>query len=555
MTSFPRSWSFHNYPTPPRSPPNGLSEDGYFESSITVIASSRAIRSGRLSPATLIISNATGKIIATYDSIVPASDFPPHTPYTDYSPHILLPGLVDAHVHLNEPGRTEWEGFYTGTQAAAFGGVTTVVDMPLNAIPPTTTVANLQEKIKAAQGQCWVDVGFYGGIIPGNEAELKALVREGVRGFKGFLIDSGVEEFPAVSSTDIQKVFAELADEPTTVMFHAEMIPPIADSVGDDVQVSLPPMQPHGPLNAYSTFLESRPPSFETYAIEEILSLAHLAPNLALHIVHLSAMEAIPLLRKARAQGINITAETCPHYLSLAAEQVALGDTRHKCCPPIRSQSNQDRLWEELRQFAEEGVIKTVVSDHSPCTPDLKILPSHIPGHISQPKDTAKSLQLEADRGDFFSAWGGISSVGMGLPILWTEMSRRGLADTDSAITDVVKWCCTNTAVQVGLEKQKGDLAVGFDADICVFDDTKEWVVQPSTMLFRNKCSPYQGKTMKGQVKETWLRGRQVFVRDGKNGGFVGKECQGMLLLEPRLKELKKVKSWFQRWVYDFEKA
>jgi len=264
-------------------------------------------------------------------------------------------------------------------------------------------------------------------------------------------------------------------------------------------------------------------------------------------------MEAIPLLRRARAQGINITAETCPHYLSLAAEEVALGDTRHKCCPPIRSQSNQDRLWEELRQHAEEGVIKTVVSDHSPCTPDLKILPSHIPGHISQPKDTAKSLQLETDRGDFFSAWGGISSVGLGLPILWTEMSRRSLIDTDAAITEVVKWCCANTALQVGLEKQKGDLAVGFDADICVFDDTKEWIVEASTMLFRNKCSPYQGKTMKGQVKETWLRGQQVFVRNGKNGGFVGKGCEGRLLLEPRVKELKRVKSWFQRWVYDFE--
>jgi len=281
--------------------------------------------------------------------------------------------------------------------------------------------------------------------------------------------------------------------------------------------------------------------------------MAHLAPNLPLHIVHLSAMEAIPLLRKARAQGINITAETCPHYLSLAAEQVALGDTRHKCCPPIRTQYNQDQLWEELRQHAEEGVIKTVVSDHSPCTPDLKILPSHVPGHVSQPKDTAKALQLENDRGDFFSAWGGISSVGLGLPILWTEMTRRGLTSAESAITDVVKWCCINTALQVGLEKQKGDIAVGFDADICVFDDTAEWVVEPSTMLFRNKCSPYQGKTMKGQVKETILRGRRVFVRDGANSGFVGKECSGQLLLEPRHKELKKVKSWFRRWIYDYE--
>ena len=393
-----------------------------------------------------------------------------------------------------------------------------MVDMPLNAIPPTTTVAGLQEKIKAAQGQCWIDVSFYGGIIPGNTGELKALVHEGVRGFKGFLIDSGVEEFPAVSSTDIAKVMAELAAEPTTLMFHAEMIPPITDSVGDDVQMSLPPLHPYGPLNAYSTFLTSRPPSFETYAIEEILSLAHLAPNLPLHIVHLSAMEAIPLLRKARAQGINITAETCPHYLSLAAEQIQQGDTRHKCCPPIRTQSNQDRLWEELRQFASEGVI-----------------------------------ELDDERGDFFSAWGGISSVGLGLPILWTEMTRRGLTEPDAAITDVVKWCCANTAAQIGLEKQKGDLAVGFDGDICVFDDETQWEVEPSTMLFRNKCSPYQGKIMTGQVKETWLRGQKIFVRGGPDGGFVGKACSGQLLLEPRLKELRKVKSWFKRWIYDYD--
>ena len=425
--------------------------------------------------------------------------------------------------------------------------------MPLNAIPPTTTVANLHTKVEAAQGKCWVDVGFYGGIIPGNASELIGLVLEGVRGFQGFLIDSGVEEFPAVSSEDIQKVFEELAEEPTTVMFHAEMIPPWADSVGDDVQTSLPPLAPRGPLDAYMTFLDSRPPSFETYAVEEILSMAHIAPNLALHIVHLSAMEVIPLLRKARSQGINITAETCPHYLSLAAEQIQKGDTRPKCCPPIRTQSNQDKLWDELRQHEEDGVLKTVVSDHSPCTPDLKRLPSHIPGHLAPLKGKVSTAQVDESGGDFFSAWGGISSVGLGLPILWTEMTRRGLTGSDTAIEDVVKWCCVNTAAQVGLEKQKGELAVGFDADFCVFDDTAEWMVEPSTMLFRNKCSPYQGKTMKGQVKETWLRGQRVFVKDGANNGFVGKPCSGQLLLEPRQKELKKVKSWFQRWVYDFE--
>jgi allantoinase len=535
------------YPTPPRSPGNSRS-GADSPPAIAVIASSRAVRSGRLSAATFVISNETGKIISTFDSVLPPDFFSAGIPYTDYSPHILLPGLVDAHVHLNEPGRTEWEGFYTGTQAAAFGGVTTVVDMPLNAIPPTTTVANLNEKIVAAQGKCWVDVGFYGGIIPGNDKHLKDLVKAGVRGFKGFMIESGVEEFPAVSSTDIEKVFQELADEPTTVMFHAEMIPPISDSVGDDVQTSMPPLAPRGPVDEYNTFLESRPPSFETYAVEEILSLAHLAPKLPLHVVHLSAMQAIPLLRDARAKGVNITAETCPHYLSLAAEEIQKGDTRHKCCPPIRSQANQDTLWAELDKHAQDGVIKTVVSDHSPCTPDLKLLPANVPGHLCGASHTT-APKIKESHGDFFSAWGGISSVGLGLPILWTEMTRRGLThDTsfDKAITDLVRWCAKNTAAQVGLEKSKGDLSVGFDADFCVFDETAEWTVEPSTMLFRNKCSPYQGRTMTGMVKKTILRGQVIFDREAvteAHGGFVRKACEGRLLLEPRKREQARGKS------------
>ncbi|KAJ5590936.1 Allantoinase [Penicillium hetheringtonii] len=498
--------------------------------SIAVVASSRAVISGRLTSATVVISRTTGKITAVFDSVIPASEFPADTPYTDYSPNVLLPGLVDAHVHLNEPGRTEWEGFYTGTQAAAFGGVTTVIDMPLNAIPPTTTVAGLKEKLDAAAGKCWVDVGFYGGIIPGNAHELKALVHEGVRGFKGFLIDSGVDEFPAVSQEDIQKAMAELADEPTTLMFHAEMVPPVTKSVSAEVQSSEPPAAPTGPLEAYSTFLDSRPSEFETCAIERIMSMAHLAPNLQLHIVHLSAMEAIPILREARARGVKVTAETCFHYLSLASEQIRDGDTRHKCCPPIRSQLNQDGLWAELEQHAGDGVIKTVVSDHSPCTPNLKQLPSHIPGYVDSGKE---------ETGNFLSAWGGISSVGLGLPILWTELSRRkGLTpspddeNTKNALQDVVRLCCANTAAQVGLESRKGDLRVGFDADICVFDDSAEWVVEPSTMLFRNKCSPYQGRTLRGMVRETWLRGERVFSRENS---FGDKGPAGKLLLEKRV--------------------
>jgi allantoinase len=369
-----------------------------------------------------------------------------------------------------------------------------------------------------------------------------------------------VEEFPAVSAPDIELAMKALADQPTTLMFHAEMLPPITDSVGDDVQISMPPLAPAGPLQSYSTFLASRPASFETYAIAEIIQLASTAPNLPLHIVHLSAIEAIPLLREARANGVQITAETCFHYLSLAAEEIAEGDTRHKCCPPIRSRLNQDGLWAELERYADDGVIKTVVSDHSPCTPDLKLLPSHImqpqqldsvgssdssavaTPHISSSNSSVSDYFEEAKEqeiadGNFFSAWGGISSVGLGLPILWTEISRRkkiaapgGTKTIAQDLEDIARWCSTNTAAQVGLSSQKGDLAVGFDADICVFNDSAEWVVEPSTMLFRNKCSPYQGRTLKGMVRETWLRGQKVYSR---SEGF-NRVPEGKLLLEKR---------------------
>lgn len=320
-----------------------------------------------------------------------------------------------------------------------------------------------------------------------------------------------------MSSTDIAIAMTELAEEPTTLMFHAEMIPPISDSVGDDVQWSLPPLAPIGPLNEYKTFLASRPSSFETYAVSKILSLTSYAPKLPLHIVHLSAIEAIPLIRAARAQGIKITTETCYHYLSLAAEAIRDGDTRHKCCPPIRAQSNQEGLWEELLR-ENDSVIQTVVSDHSPCTPNLKLLPSSIEGNDS----------IEhASKGDFFAAWGGVSSVGLGLSILWTEGQKRGVT-----AEDVAKWCCMNTAKQVGLDQQKGDLSVGFDGDVVVFDDKATFEVGHDSMLFRNKCSPYQGKTLQGVVTETWLRGQKIFSRDE---GFGKGTCpQGQLLLEQR---------------------
>jgi allantoinase len=334
-----------------------------------------------------------------------------------------------------------------------------------------------------------------------------------------------------------------LSNTPTTLMFHAEMIPPITDSVGDDVQVSSPPLSPSGPLTSYSTFLSSRPPAFETYAIEEVLSLAHLAPELQLHIVHLSAIEAIPLLREARNKGVKITAETCFHYLALAAEDVKEGDTRHKCCPPIRSAVNRDGLWKELAN--EDSVIQTIVSDHSPCTPELKLLPEHLShgcgaslghGHVKgvNGEVLTKEEAEEKEKGDFFASWGGISSVGLGLPILWTEATAR--SKSSISILDVVRLCALNTAKQVGLSHKKGSLRPGMDADICVFDDEGSFVVGREQMLFRNKVSPYQGKAMKGVVKETWVRGNKVFHRGGMNGGFVGKGGvpSGKLLLEKR---------------------
>ncbi|KAK6337929.1 hypothetical protein TWF696_001405 [Orbilia brochopaga] len=476
------------------------------EASTIVLASSNTIVNGKFTPATIVVSPATGKITHVYDQLLPPAAFATEkcVSYTDYSPKVLMPGLVDAHVHLNEPGRTEWEGFETGTRAAAFGGVTTVVDMPLNAIPPTTTVENLKLKIAAAKGQCWVDVGFYGGVIPGNEGDLVDLVQEGVRGFKCFLIDSGVEEFPAVTSQDVKKAMTALKDQDTVLMFHAEMLPPIAESVGDAVLHGDPPLAPKGRLESYSTFLASRPPAFETYALAEIISAAPAAPSLPLHIVHLSAVECLPMLQKAQQEGVKLTAETCFHYLALAAEDVKDGDARHKCCPPIRERANADGLWNALK----DGLITTVVSDHSPCTPDLKLVGD----------------------GDLFKAWGGISTVGLGLSVLWTEGKKRGVD-----LCQISKWTSEETARQVGLLGRKGKLAAGYDADICVFDPESSFRVTKSEMQFKNKLTPYEDKVLDGIVCETWLRGKKIYTKDAGFDETAGPI--GSLLLEKRQEE------------------
>lgn len=433
----------------------------------TRIASTRVLVDGKLVPATVSLKN--GKITAIESGVAPDAK--------NYGTLVILPGLVDAHVHLNQPGRTDWEGFETGTKAAAFGGVTTVVDMPLNSIPPTTTVAAYEEKLAAAKDLCYVDIAFWGGVIPGNQQELKALVRAGVVGFKCFLIESGVDEFPHVTMDEVDKAIAALHGEKTILMFHAEM---------DCCHHSAPKGDPR----AYKTFLESRPDSFEVDAITAVIDAAKRNPGLDLHIVHLASAAAIPLLKRAQDNGVRLSAETCFHYLTFAAEQIPDADPAYKCCPPIRDAKTRATLWDAVLN----GTIKTIVSDHSPCTPDLKI-------------DAG---------GDLLKAWGGIASVGFGLPLLWTAAQTKH----NITLPDISRWTSLNTAKQTGLDYRKGSIEVGKDADFCIFDPDAEWTVDESTMMFKNKYSPYAGQTLRGKVKETIVRGTTVFADDEFKGPF-----------------------------------
>ncbi|WLF78555.1 Allantoinase [Lodderomyces elongisporus] len=612
------------------------------------ISSTRVLIDSEVIPATIIYSTKTGKILHVEKSILPPGD-PILRKYDvlliDYrnvTPAVVMPGLIDAHVHLNEPGRTEWEGFATGTRAAASGGVTTVIDMPLNAIPPTTTVANFNLKINAARNQCWVDVGFWGGLIPTNLADLIPLIRMGVRGFKAFMIESGVEEFPAITPKIILEAMKIVKHEKTLLMFHAEMqpvekriefefsdtddeysknnnsledideVPTPLENDGDlevDTSFNLgmsasfinrapvqvinllrkdhgdhkhehenckfphrhagsidhhvlsdeqakalartpilasseptfgkhalkvsqasheliksPPYRLHPeqttnkstPLllaaeeepdlvnidaTSYASFLASRPDNFETTAIAEIINCSTLIPSVPLHIVHLATHEAVPLLRAAKAKGLPITAETCFHYLSLCAEKISNCSTHFKCFPPIRTDDNRKLLWKALRN----DIITTVVSDHSPCTPDLKGM----------------------EKGDFFEAWGGISSVGFGLPILYTEGMKLQPPIT---LAEINKWCSINTAKQVGVDHFKGKLEIGYDADICVFDTEATFKVENNETFFKNKLTAYDGMELRGRVLETIVRGSTVFAL----GKGHSPNPLGELILDPR---------------------
>lgn len=377
---------------------------------------------------------------------------------------VLIPGLVDTHVHVNEPGRTEWEGFASATRAAAAGGVTTIVDMPLNSIPPTTSVAALAAKRAAAEGRVFVDVGFWGGLVPGNEADLLPLVAEGVFGFKCFLVDSGVDEFPPVSAGEMERAMAVLAGARSLVIVHAE-------------DASLIDSAPHPHSRDYADFLASRPRAAEHAAISAVIEAARRTGGRA-HILHLSSADALASIARAKHDGVRISAETCPHYLALAAEDVGPGATAYKCCPPIREASNRDELWRGL----VDGVIDFVVSDHSPAPAALKL----------------------AGDGDFAEAWGGIASLQLGLPIVWTEARHRGIR-----LERVVEWMATAPARRVGLTG-KGAITEGGAADLAVVAPDEAFTVDAAALEHRHPITPYDGQELVGVVRATYLAGEPV---------------------------------------------
>jgi allantoinase len=401
----------------------------------------------------------------------------------------ILPGVVDTHVHINEPGRTEWEGFCTATQAAAAGGVTTLIEMPLNSIPATTTVAAYAKKLAAAGGKLHVDVGFWGGVVPGNTSELGAVWDAGVFGFKCFLVPSGVEEFAHVSEADLRAALPELTAIGAPLLVHAELPGPIEgamEKVGAD--------QP----SRHVTWLASRPREAENQAIGLLVRLAR-EFGTRIHIVHLASSDILALLRQAKSEGVRISVETCPHYLTFAAEEIPDEATEFKCAPPIRERENREKLWSAL----QDATIDFIASDHSPCPPSMKL----------------------RERGDFLHAWGGIASLQLALPVIWTEARSRGYA-----LSDVVRWMCSGPAGLAGLAGKKGEIAAGCDADLVIFDPEKRFRVEPSKLYHRNKLTPYAGQELTGAVEATFLRGQLIF-----ENGTISQTPAGRVLTRGRL--------------------
>ncbi|HEX9656286.1 MAG TPA: allantoinase AllB [Bacteroidota bacterium] len=437
-----------------------------------------------LSSARIITPTGTvgGVVVLDNDhihSVGSFNDLPSGIRHIEYGTDAILPGLVDSHVHVNEPGRTEWEGFSTATRAAAAGGVTTIIDMPLNSSPVTTTVEALEVKRTAAKKQLWVDCGFYAGVVPGSDQHLVALTSQGIRGAKAFLVHSGIEEFPAVGEMKLRAALPILQKAGLPLLVHAELASSIRAGISS--------------ARSYSAYVRSRPPEWETDAIKLLLSLCEEFRS-HIHIVHLSARESLPILQEAKQNGLPVTTETCPHYLLYSEEDIPDGDTRFKCAPPIRSREHKESLWEGLL----DGTVDLVVSDHSPSPPSMKFL----------------------DEGDFVKAWGGISSIQFGLPAVWTEAANRG-----ATLNNMVDWMSTQPAKLAGISTRKGAIAPGMDADLVVFDPDGETLVSSTNILHRHKVTPYEGKLLRGKVRATYLRGKAVY-----ENGIFEKTARGILV-------------------------
>jgi allantoinase len=415
--------------------------------------------------------------------VVPVGELPGGARIQDFGEAAILPGLVDSHVHINEPGRTDWEGFETGTRAAAAGGYTMLVDMPLNCLPATTTVAALESKRGAARGKCRVDWAAWGGVVADNQRDIEPLAAAGVLGFKCFLIHPGIDGFTMVTEPELRAALPHVARTGLPLLFHAELCGPVdAATAGLD----------GADWRSYATYLKSRPDEAELAAIRLLVSLCR-EYRFRLHIVHLSTCEGLSILGDARAEGLPVSVETCPHYLHLTAETIADGATLCKCAPPIRSRGNRDKLWQGLR----EGAIDLVVTDHSPCPSTMKKL----------------------EEGNFKMAWGGIASLSMALPVMWTEASARGFA-----LSDIARWMAEGPARLAGCHARKGRIAAGYDADFVVFDPEAEFVVAKERLHQRHAVSPYLGEKLRGMVKATYVRGKAVFADGEFPGAPIGKE-------------------------------
>jgi allantoinase len=433
-----------------------------------IVRSERVVFPDGIRPASIQIRDGVIAAIEGY------GDAPAGVERVDAGESVVLPGLVDTHVHLNDPGRAEWEGFESGTRAAAAGGVTTIVDMPLNSVPPTTTVDGLEAKLRAADGRCHVDVGFWGGVVAGNADDLEPLARAGVLGFKCFLSPSGVDEFEHVTEQDLRMALPRLAKLGLPLLAHAEM--PSLLRGFDDAATAVPLCR------VYRTWLESRPPESERAAIDLLITLGRLY-GAHIHIVHLASADAVATIAAARAAGARITVETCPHYLTFAAEDIADGATAFKCAPPVRERKHREGLWRALM----DGAIDFVATDHSPAPPALK----------------------REEDGDFVRAWGGIASLQIGLAAVWTGAVERGVP-----LDRLGRWLAAAPARLAGLGRAKGQLAVGRDADLVIWDSDGETVVNPAALYHRHPTTPYAGMRLRGVVRTTILRGRVIFRDD-----------------------------------------